>query len=96
MLSVGHDGQGVYAVVECDRPGCYGHVGVRPGWSGGTSYDLACEAFDYAESTGWRLVGLTYCPHHALERATRRPRVGDGHSWAWTRTEGVKGGQRPA
>jgi hypothetical protein len=96
-IVVGSDNYGVYATVECDRRGCFGHVSIRPAeigsWHG---YDLVCEAFDQAEAAGWRMVGRTYCPRHAIERLRRRVRLGDGFAWAWTASEGVKGGQRPA
>ena len=95
-LIVGDDAQGDYAAMECDQRGCYGHVAIRPAGDGWSSYDLACEAFDQAEAAGWDLQGRTYCPRHSRERPAERPKVGDGYSWANTRTEAVKGGQRPA
>ena len=93
MLSVGRDATGPWAAVQCDRQGCEHHVAVRPGWDGASLYELGCEAFDYAESTGWGLSGRAYCPEHVVERPRRRARIGDGFSWVLTR---LGGGQGPS
>jgi hypothetical protein len=93
---VSQDGIGPWVSVECEAPGCYAHVTVRPVGSDYSRYEMACEAFDIAEREGWRLEGSTHCPRHRYRRAAPGPRVADGYSWAFTVVEGVNGRPRPS
>jgi hypothetical protein len=97
------DRWGVWAGVECDWSGCYGHLTLRPmveDRSTAAVVALAEEAIRQADAEGWLLRGLTYCPRHRgtwrWERLERPGTVGNGYAWALTAGEGVKGGQRPA
>jgi hypothetical protein len=79
---MGRDGGGEWASVDCDRPGCWSHVAVRPAQDM-TRRDLLLIALDAAAGDGWLLAGRTWCPRHARWKRLRRlGTVGERHPWA--------------
>lgn len=93
---VGEDAQGVYAIIECDRPECRCHVALRPA-EGQSAYDTICAAFDIAEDEGWVLVGSAYCPLHVGDKRARTlGKMGEGYRWADVTHLAANGAQRPS
>lgn len=94
--SVGEDSRGLYAVIECDKRGCFGYAAVRPVGAVMVG-ELVRDAFDMAEADGWLLVGQAFCPRHAGPRADRMTgRVGEGVRWAVVANRLPAGRQRPS